>query len=205
MTTDQRLRPRKQPKQDRSVETRSRILDAAARVFAEHGYSAGTTNRIADEAGLSVGSLYQYFPNKDSILVELSRAHVAAGTARLHELLGADLPDGLEARLRLAVRATISAHDDDHRLHQVLFEEAPRPAPFLDELRTVEEALVALVAAMLDDDPEVDVPDTTLAARMVVTTVESLVHRFIAREPGTLDVEAFEEDLVRMLSRYLRG
>ncbi|MFD0852230.1 TetR family transcriptional regulator, partial [Actinomadura adrarensis] len=76
---DKRLRPLKTPGQLRAVETRQRLLDAAARVFSEHGYSAGTTNRIAAAAGHSIGSLYQYFPNKDAILAELVGAHVRAG------------------------------------------------------------------------------------------------------------------------------
>jgi AcrR family transcriptional regulator len=53
-----------------------RILVAAAHVFDERGYGATTTNDIADEAGVAIGSLYQYFPNKDAILIELTRQHI---------------------------------------------------------------------------------------------------------------------------------
>ncbi|MET7800720.1 TetR/AcrR family transcriptional regulator [Streptomyces decoyicus] len=63
------LHPRKQPKQVRGELTRERILVAAAQVFAEYGYAAETTNRIAERAHVSIGSLYQYYPNKDAILV----------------------------------------------------------------------------------------------------------------------------------------
>ncbi|MGP4022502.1 TetR/AcrR family transcriptional regulator [Actinomadura sp. 3N407] len=77
--TPRPLRPRKTPRQSRSAATDERILDAAARVFVEHGYAAGTTNRIAEAAGLSIGSLYQYFPNKDAILLQLARRHVEQG------------------------------------------------------------------------------------------------------------------------------
>ena len=56
-----------------------RILDAGARVFAEFGYAAGTTNRIAATAGVSVGSLYSYFPNKDAIVTQLVRRHIDDG------------------------------------------------------------------------------------------------------------------------------
>lgn len=198
------LRPRKEPVQRRSVETRQRILEAAARVFAEHGYAAGTTNRIAEAAGMSVGSLYQYFPNKDAILVELMQQHLDASTAMLAGLFD-DLPEGLEARVRLFVRATIGAHAGEHRLHQVIFEEAPRPAPMLRQLAEAERRIVAAAVAMFRDDPEVRVDDLELAARMAVTTVESLVHRFIAREPDTLDVDAFEDHLTGMVVRYLKG
>src|SRR6201996_6692514 len=84
-STRRQLQPRKQPRQHRSELTRQRILDAAAHVFAEHGYAAGTTNRIAERAGVSIGSVYQYFPNKDALVVELARRHIAqiAETASL--------------------------------------------------------------------------------------------------------------------------
>ena len=85
MTPTDRFRPRKQPRQQRAVETRQAILGAAARIFAEYGYAAGTTNRIAEAADLSIGSLYQYFPNKDAILSALTDAHVDAGAALLRE------------------------------------------------------------------------------------------------------------------------
>jgi len=205
VAVDQRLRPRKRPQQSRSHETRQRILDAAARIFAEHGYSAGTTNRIAAAAGMSIGSLYQYFPNKDAIIVELTRAHIADGTAQLHAVLAAGLPTGLTERLRVVVDATVAAHTGGHRLHQVLFEQAPRPAEVVDELRAAEDALVEVVAALLADDPAVAVDDPHLAARIVVTTVESLVHRFVTRDPADGDLAALTGELVRMLERYLAG
>ena len=203
MTVDQRLRPRKQPVQPRAHETRGRILEAAARVFAERGYSAGTTNRIAAAAGLSVGSLYQYFPNKDAILVELSRAHVNDGVSRLQLFLADQLPAGIEAQLRAAVETTIAVHDGNFGLHRVLFEEAPQPADLRDDLRRAEDAFTEAVATLLVDDPDVHVRDVHLAARLVVTTIESLVHRFITRDPDDVDIDAFADELVRMLMSYL--
>ena len=82
------LSPRKSPRQERSRRTVARILDAATHVFHERGYSAATTNDIAVEAGVSVGSLYQYFPNKDALLVALMEQHIESATAGLAELLG---------------------------------------------------------------------------------------------------------------------
>jgi len=200
-----RLKPRKQPKQQRSAETRQRILDASARVFARHGYAAGTTNRIAEAAGLSIGSLYQYFPNKDSILAELMTDHANAGVAVIQELLGAEgLPPDLDGKLRLFVHATVLNHHDRPALHRVLFEEAPRPAPLVRRLRAAEQWVVAAAEQLLADDPEVAVADTAMAARLVVTAIESLVHRYFASgQPD--DVDRFEAELVAMLSRYLRG
>jgi AcrR family transcriptional regulator len=79
-SADRRLQPRRKPRQVRAELTRDRILTAAAHVFAEHGYAAGTTNRIAERARVSIGSLYQYFPNKDAILAELLVRHIDRGT-----------------------------------------------------------------------------------------------------------------------------
>lgn len=185
------------------MDTRERILAAAARVFAEHGYAHGTTNRIAEEAGHSIGSLYQYFPNKDAILVELATAHAREGiTAIETELRDGSLPDSLEGKLRLFVRIAVDQHRDDPALHRVLFEEAPRSAELLELLHTAEARLEGGVRVLLDVDPAVRVSDTAMAARLVVGAVESLVHRFIAS--GSLDeLDRFENELVAMLVRYL--
>ena len=149
-----RLRPRKTPVQPRARETRDRILGAAARVFSRHGYAAGTTNRIAAEAGLSIGSLYQYFPNKDAILVALVRQHVVEGAAAVGDAAvaaGRLAPDDLAGRVALVVDAFVDVHARDPALHQVLFEEAPRPPELLAELRALEDEAVAVAADVLGD------------------------------------------------------
>jgi len=65
------LKPRKTPSQSRSIETVSVILEAATRILEERGLSGYTTNAVAERAGVSIGSLYQYFPNKDALTVAL--------------------------------------------------------------------------------------------------------------------------------------
>ncbi len=204
MTPTDRFRARKQPRQQRAVETRRAILDAAAHIFAEYGYAAGTTNRIAEAADLSIGSLYQYFPNKDAILSALTDAHVDAGTALLRERTAAGLPESLEDLLRLFVRASIDNHRNETRLHRVLFEEAPRSPALLDRLHQTEEDAVSSAKALLDSRSEVTVADTGFAARMVVTTVESLTHRLLACDKPA-DAEQLEDGIVTMLAGYLRG
>ncbi|MEU5879923.1 TetR/AcrR family transcriptional regulator [Spirillospora sp. NPDC047279] len=202
---DRRLRPRKAPGQQRAVETRERLLAAAARVFSEHGYAAGTTNRIAEAAGHSIGSLYQYFPNKDAILVELATAHAREGIAAIERHLdGGPLPERLEDKIRLFVRAAVDNHRDDPALHRVLFEQAPRPPELLAFLHAAEERGIAAVRVLLAAEPRVTVADVPMAARIVVNAVESLVHRFFTQERPA-DVERFENEVVDMLSRYLTG
>ena len=99
----------------------------------------------------------------------------------------------------------LANHAGDHELHRVLFEEAPRPESLLTELRDAEARAITMAELMLTTDPEVAVRDPALAARMVVTAIESLVHRFVARDGAALDRRAFADELVTMLVRYLRA
>jgi len=199
-----RLRPRLLPKQQRSAETRARILDAAAQVFAAHGYVKGTTNRIAEAAGVSVGSVYQYFPNKDAILVELARAHVREGEAIILERFAdPDLPPDLEGRVRVFVEAAVANHIDMPRLHEVIFQEAPWPPELVTELRGFEERTIAAAEAALAADPSVRAPDLRVAATIVVGTIEALTHRFVLAQPDRLDVPAFVDEMVALVTRYL--
>jgi AcrR family transcriptional regulator len=203
---EHRLRPRKTPRQARAAETRARILTAARQVFADHGYAAGTTNRIAEAAGLSVGSVYQYFPNKDAILVELVRAHVDHGTdvvlAAAEPYLTTRASDRDHAALvRAVVRAMVAVHADDRRLHRVLFEESPRPPSLLRELAEIEDHATAVLAQLLGEPPPGGV-DSTLRARIVVVTVESLVHRFVASD-RPIDIDRFVDEVTRLVTGYL--
>jgi len=85
--------PRKTPRQQRSRATVEAVLTAAAQVFEARGYAAGTTNRIAERAGVSVGTLYQYFPNKEAIAVALLERHLAEGQLRLQAWVGRAVAD----------------------------------------------------------------------------------------------------------------
>jgi AcrR family transcriptional regulator len=199
---DKRLKPRKVPGQQRAAETRQRLLEAAARVFSEYGYAAGTTNRIAAVAGHSIGSLYQYFPNKDAILAELVAAHSRAGVEAIRARLNGPLPESLEDKVRLFVVAAIDSHRDDPALHRVLFEEAPRPPEVLAMLHAAEIEARTAAEALLATDPAVRVTDIPMAARLVVSAIESLVHRVVTHDPPA-DLTSFENELVAMIVRYL--
>ena len=122
-----RLAPRKEPRQARARETVEAILRAAIHVFATHGYARTTTNLVAERAGVSVGSLYQYFPHKNAILAALHQRHtgpvaevVAHAVARL-----ADHSLSLEAGFRGLIEELHRIHDADPELTRVVSELAP--------------------------------------------------------------------------------
>lgn len=204
---DRRLEPRKRAQQSRSRATQARVLAAAARVFEAHGYAAGTTNRIAETARLSVGSVYQYWPNKDAILAELMRRHVAEGMAEIQRRLddAGGLPRDLPAKVRLFVDAAIANHAGNRRLHRVLFEEAPRPPALLAELHALESATVASVRKLLNDDGSVRVADLDVAAYLVVAGIESLTHRFMTAAAPPASDDRFAVELTRLFVSYLRS
>lgn len=195
--------PRRKPRQVRAELTRDRILTAAAHVFAEHGYAAGTTNRIAERARVSIGSLYQYFPNKDAILAELVVRHIDRGSWDQAEQL--DLAPGtLEPVVRALVRDAIDNHRDDPRLLRIMIEEAQFSQELRDTVIRHGEQRVAQVRDLFARHPDVHVRNLDTAAELIVFTVELNTHRLSAF-PQTTTVETFENELVDMVTRYLRG
>lgn len=172
---------RKTPRQERSRRTVDRILDAAARIFHEQGYAGATTNDIADEAGVSIGSLYQYFPNKDAVLLSLTSRHIEATTSGLATLLSEQrLEDGVDVILRNVIDFLLAQHDLDD-LHLLVMHEAPRTRQITLELDRARSHLVAetsqLLAPMIDEETQ-----RTLVARLVVATIDAAVHDVILRQ-----------------------
>jgi AcrR family transcriptional regulator len=202
-SADRRLQPRRQPRQVRAELTRARILDAAAHIFAELGYAAGTTNRIAERARVSIGSLYQYFPNKDAILAGLLVRHVDRGVWTQADQL--DLSAGsLEATVRALVRDAVDNHRDDPQLLRIMVEEAPLSQELRDTIVRHGTARIGQVRDLLARHPDVDVRDVGIAAELIVFTVEMNTHKLMA-DPRTVSIEPFEAELVDMITRYLRG
>ena len=200
---ERRLQPRRRPRQVRAELTRDRILAAAAHIFAEHGYAAGTTNHIAEQARVSIGSLYQYFPNKDAILAELLLRHIDRGS--WIEAAHLDLsPGSLETAVRALVRDAIAHHSDDPRLLRIMIEEASLSPELLEAIERHGETRVGQVRDLLARHPDVRVGDVGTAAELILFTVEMNTHKLMA-DPRTIAVETFEAELVAMVTRYLRG
>jgi AcrR family transcriptional regulator len=202
---NQRLTPRKLPKQARSEATVEAVLEAAAQVFERCGYAAGTTNRIAERAGVSIGSLYQYFPNKDAILVALVHRHIAEGTAALQPHLrrlssGARFDDVLPD----IVEAMVAMHALAPGLHRVLFEETHLPQTLRAELDELEERLIDLTADTLAADLDSPAPDPYLAARIVINTIEGLTHRLVLRQPTGITPQTIAHEITELVRAYIQ-
>src|SRR5512137_2136720 len=201
-----RLEPRKPPVQGRSRATVAEILAAAIQVFETHGYAAGTTNRIAERAGVSIGTLYQYFPSKEAIAVAILERHIADTDHRLHEWVGHMVAEqhGLRAALHDYVTGMLEMHSGQPRLHHILLEETPLPERVHQALLEAERRAAKTVAGLLRLFPEVKHTSLERAGFMVVQTVESLTHRFAAHPDDQFVSRAvFVDEVVAMLVAYL--
>lgn len=182
-------------------------MKAAAQVFARRGYAGATTNHIAERAGVSIGTLYEYFPSKDALLVALMEAHIREGEAVLAraaaEIVGTPLT--LAATIRHLATAMVDLHGHDRELHRVLFEEAPLPRQLRELLAEMEARITQRVELLVRSRPEVTVSDPALAAAVVVKTVEALTHNLVVHgdRDRHYDLAVYVEEIVRLVASYL--
>jgi len=198
-----RTAPRKKPRQDRSVATVDAILDATARVLTTTGYDRASTNRVAMAAGVSVGSLYQYFPSKEALVAALATRH----NAKMSALVRAKLAELAAAPMPVAVRAMIdamfAAHAVDPKLHKVLIEEVPRIGQ-LENLLAAERETEALVAALLESRKgELRRTDAETMAFVLVHVVEAVTHASVIAEHAPARARRVADELTDMVLRYL--
>lgn len=198
-----RTTPRKKPVQARSQATVGVLLDATARVLTRDGYDRASTNRIAETAGVSVGSLYQYFRSKESLVAGLiDRHHEEMNAVFLRQVA---LAHGLPVReaARAVVAATVDAHLVEPRLHRILVEQVPRIGKLGEQLESLDTVAATAVRGYLETRrEELRVTDLETATFVVVHAVEALVHRAILA-PRRIERDALVDALVDMVSRYL--
>jgi AcrR family transcriptional regulator len=197
--------PRKAPRQARSQATVEAILEAAARILAGEGYAAMSTNRVAETAGVSVGSLYQYFPNKDALVAALHQRHGRQIHALLAQALDASVGQGLRASVTALVHAALQGHLLEPELHRVLENEFPffdTPDSETDDYLGVHARFDALLEAHRD---EIAPRNLKLARYMLVTTSQALVHAAVIDPPRGFTTAEIESAIVEMMMGYLRG
>lgn len=198
--------PRK-PKQERAQFTYEAIVEASARVLARQGWAKCSTNRIAQVAGVSIGTLYEYFSNKEAILEVLLDRHISAGESLMAESLstmGNPLEMPLAEIIRLLVDGYISLHEQDPALHRRLSSEVPIPKTIEDRVIRVQTGLIDAITMVLTVHPEASVSSPQLSARLVVDTVDTLTHRWIVDADGTpMPRDQLRDALITMLIHYV--
>lgn len=200
-------KPRKSASQERSRLTVDALLEATARVLVKDGYDRASTNRIAATAGVSVGSLYQYFPSKESLVAALVARHNREMLDVLRGAFAEVATRPLPAVLRRLVSATIEAHQLDPTLHRIFAEQVPRMGQ-LAEIEGLQRETAGLVRSWLEAHrARLGVQDLDTATFILVSTVETLAHEYVIRHPRAkaTEQEAFVDEVTRMVAGYLRG
>ena len=194
---------RKSPRQARSTQLVSDILQAAVRVLGREGARRFTTARVAVEAGVSVGSLYQYFPNKEAILFRLQTDEWTQTGELLRRILGDSSRQPLD-RLRAAVSAFFHSECDEAELRVALGDAAPlyRNASETQEQR--KKGRRRSVLFMKEAIPHATPAIRRLAADVVMTTMSALGKTISERARSRSDVDAFAQATSDMLCAYLK-
>lgn len=192
-----KLSARKKPRQERSIATVEAILEAATYILIQRGWDAFTTNEVAQRAGVNIASLYQYFPNKESIVAELQRRHVRQVEQRLAEEPPPNLP--LPEYIRVMLEMGVAEHRVNPLLHRVFADELPRTQR-LGGPQNQAHAHWAERMAML-----AKVPDADLATFITRVAVHAVIHEAATERPELLDHPLFVPELLRLLVAYLSG
>jgi AcrR family transcriptional regulator len=194
---------RKHPRQTRSTELVAAILDAAGQVLAKEGAQRFTTARVAEKAGVSVGSLYQYFPNKAAILFRLQSDEWQQTTELLRGILEDASRPPLE-RLRTLVHAFIRSECDEAALRVALDDAAPlyRDAPEAHEARRSGAGTIeGFMQEALADASEAT---RALAGDLITTTLSAVGKQFSESPRTPAEIETYADAMADMLCAYLK-
>lgn len=193
---------RRQPHQRRARETVEAVLDAVVRVLKKHGVEGVTTNRIAEAAGVSIGSVYQYFPDKRAIFTALHDRHVDEISRLIDDRLVAHATAPIEEFVRALIEALVEAHAADPEFHELMTTTVPHGvegARALDvRLRGVFKLALTSRARLRREGRDLD--------RMLFVLpnmVEALSHGAAYRRPPGLSLAAAKDEAVRAVLSYL--
>ncbi|MEM9622791.1 MAG: TetR/AcrR family transcriptional regulator [Pseudomonadota bacterium] len=200
-TEKQRYQLRKQPKQARARATVQAVLDAAAQILVTRSYSDASTNVIAERAGVSIGSLYEYFPGKEAIFAELRRRE---GIKHYRSITREPRPSNPRDMLRHLVTQHVQFVSSNLALYVALETEVPRFAIAEQEMAVLAD-YVPQSNAFLQTHREQLRPHNNIAfiTELLMRVVTATVNDYALRAPEYLRSEELTESLIDLLSRYL--
>jgi AcrR family transcriptional regulator len=194
---------RKPPQQRRSRDTVTAVLDATIRIFEQEGPDRATTSRIAEVAGVSVGTLYQYFGNRDSILDALQDREFDRATALMERLL-VGKPPGTEPELaRAVVDQLLALYAAAPSLHRVLAVEGLRVTP-TERVQAFDRRIVDVIRGFLSSLGDGGRRRNTEAAAFVIyQSVRASMLAYLLERPSGMNEQSLVEELSDLILRYL--
>jgi AcrR family transcriptional regulator len=202
------IKPRKIATQERSRATVDNLIEATARILVKEGFDKASTNRIAEVSGVSIGSLYQYFPSKESLVAAVIERHQQEIMQTVRRELAQVLSQPVDKAIRKFVAVAVEAHRLQPHLHRVLAEQIPRVGK-LEKLEAFSRENFSLFRAYLEGvRDELVVKDLDLASFVCVTTIEALTHNAVLHHSKMLTddrMEALIDEGTRLVTGYLKG
>ena len=195
---------RREPQQLRARQTVDAILEAVIRILKREGPDAVTTNRIAEVAGVSIGSVYQYFPDKRAIFAALHQRHIEQIDRVMESALIQNASAPLDRLMRALVDAMIDAHSADPELHDLLLAQVP---PHAGGSKSFAERMHgAFLLAISARSSELKKGHSRDKQVFVVThMVESLCHGAVRQRPPRLSLAESKAEIVRAILAYLHS
>jgi AcrR family transcriptional regulator len=195
---------RRAPRQERALATVEVLLTATAQVLVEEGYAKASTNKIARRAGVSVGSLYQYFSDKDALVNALLEQWVERQLALLEETLVALREADAEATVRAVLVGMIQIKQHSPELTRVLYEQIPRTGQFDQVERWNRRAAQLLEGHLEARRAQVRPQALGQVAWLLVQIFHGVINHAALYQPGLLQEAWLVEELTELVLRYLR-
>lgn len=189
---------RRAPRQERSQQTVELMFEATARLIERDGLERLSTNRIAQESGLSIGSLYQYFPNKQSLLLAMAQREMERSAAEVDRAVRKERHLGEGAGARAAVRALFASIGPRHRVRRALIEaaaQAGRSDMLLAPLGQVESLLTDPAGPGMQP----------ASAFVLASAVVGVLRASLLRDTSGAEDEALQGELLRLITSYRRA
>ncbi|MBS7706030.1 TetR/AcrR family transcriptional regulator [Chelatococcus asaccharovorans] len=198
------LKPRKSPVQARSAVTVDALHLAAIQVLIREGLSRCTTTRVAERAGMSVGSLYQYYPNRDALLAAVLERHLEGIAAAVERACQTHRGQPLSRMASAFVVAFLTAklrHPEEAKALYAVAEE--RGGFALAALMRAR--ITAAVAAMLTSAPDAEFDDPTLVAEVALGALVGPIQTLLTEDPPAAFAPRVERELVLLVTAYLQA
>jgi len=183
------------------------LIETTARILVRDGFDRASTNRIACQAGVSVGSLYQYYPGKEALVVAVINRHNRDLMKVVRDAMAEVAAQPIDIGVRRLVAAAIEAHRIDPRLHRVLAEQIPRTGALEDVEAFSRENYDIFRTYLESHRDELRAVDLDLATFVCVTSIEALTHTAVLHRSEILSDEAvgtLVEEATRLVLQYLR-
>jgi AcrR family transcriptional regulator len=195
---------RRKPQQRRARQTVEAILEAVVRLLKREGVAALTTNRIAEVAGVSIGSVYQYFPDKRAIFIALHQRHIEQIDRLVEAKLFEHAASPLDTLMRAMIEAMVDAHTVDPELFELMATEVPHRADgtrdFATRLHGAFRLAIQSRAKELKKERDLD-----KVVFVVTNMVDALAHAAALRRPSGLSLAEAKAEITRAVLAYLRA